>query len=339
MATHIFIFLIFSLVLFLLCKKSKLFLDIKKDKHKLFASKQDNYFIGGLLLIFFIIIYFFKQNEYLHILFFLILFFIGLFADLKLLNNPKFRLFIQISILLIFVYFLEIKISTTRIKIFDILLNNIFFNYFFTVFCLAILLNGSNFVDGINTLLINYYILVSSIFLFFLKDMNIDYIAIQYLFSLLIIILLFNLTGKIILGDSGSYILSLFVGLILIQFSQENETVSPYFIILLVWYPCFELLFSMIRRLNVNFNSYEADTFHLHQMLLKLVKNKIKIKSNNINHFVAASIINLYNFSLMVFATSYYDKTIIILSIILMNIFIYVLSYFSLHRMLKITQN
>ena len=75
-------------------------------------------------------------------------------------------------------------------------------------------------MDGINTLLINYYIIILGLILFFLKDVNIDQYFVINLFSLLIIILLFNVFGQIILGDSGAYILSLFVGLILIELSQ-----------------------------------------------------------------------------------------------------------------------
>ena len=208
-------------------------------------------------------------------------------ADFKFFNNPKLRLLVQISLLIIFVYILDIKIPSTRIEIIDILFENDFINYSFTVFCLAILINGSNFVDGINTLLINYYIIVLGLILFFLKDVNIDQYFIINLFSLLIIILLFNVFGQIILGDSGAYILSLFVGLILIEISNENNFISPYFIILLIWYPCFELLFSMIRRLVLNLYSYEPDTMHLHQMILKIINNNLKLKSNNLNHFLA----------------------------------------------------
>ena len=142
-------------------------------------------------------------------------------------------------------------------------------------------------MDGINTLLINYYIIILGLILFFLKDVNIDQYLIINLFSLLIIILLFNLFGQIILGDSGAYILSLFVGLILIELSNENNFISPYFIILLIWYPCFELLFSMIRRLALIFIPTKPDTMHLHQMILKIISNKLKLKSNNLNHFLA----------------------------------------------------
>ena len=333
------IFFIFILIAHYICKKFNFFLDEKDHDHKKFASNQKNYFVGGFFIALILICEFIEQKDYLYGLFFISIFIIGLLADFKLFNNPKLRLLIQISLLIIFVYILDIKIPSTRIEIVDILLENDFINYSFTVFCLAILINGSNFVDGINTLLINYYIITLGLILFFLKDVNIDQNFIINLFSLLIIILLFNVFGQIILGDSGAYILSLFVGLILIEISNVNNFISPYFIILLIWYPCFELLFSMIRRIVLNFYSYEPDTMHIHQMILRIINNNLKLKSNNLNHFLAASIINLYNLFILMIAYNYSDKTNTMLVLIVLNITVYILIYFVLRQKLKLIQS
>ena len=333
------IYFIFILIAYSVCRKFNFFLDIKNLDHKKFASNQKNYFVGGFFIALILIYNFVEQKDYFYGLFFLFIFIVGLFADFKLFNNPKLRLLAQISILIFFVYFLDIKITSTRIEIIDILFKNNLINYTFTVFCLAILINGSNFVDGINTLLINYYIITLGIILFFLKDVNIDQNFIINLFSLLIIILLFNVFGQIILGDSGAYILSLFVGLILIEISNVNNFISPYFIILLIWYPCFELLFSMTRRLMLNFYSYEPDTMHLHQMILRIISNNLKLKSNNLNHFLAASIINLYNLFILMISLNYNDKTNIMLVVIAINITVYISIYFVLKKKLKLVQS
>jgi len=333
------IYFIFILIAYSVCRKFNFFLDIKNLDHKKFASNQKNYFVGGFFIALILIYNFVEQKDYFYGLFFLFIFIVGLFADFKLFNNPKLRLLAQISILIFFVYFLDIKISSTRIEIIDILFENNFINYAFTVFCLAILINGSNFVDGINTLLINYYIIILGLILFFLRDVNIDQYLIINLFSLLIIILLFNIFGQIILGDSGAYILSLFVGLILIELSNENNFISPYFVILLIWYPCFELLFSMIRRLVFNLYSYKPDTMHLHQMILKIISNNLKLKSNNLNHFLAASVINLYNLFILMISLNYNDKTNIMLAVIAVNITAYITIYFVLKKKLKPVQN
>ena len=335
------IYFIFIFITFSICKKFNFFLDMKDHHHKKFATNQKNYFIGGFFIAVFLMHHFFEQQDYLYSLFFLLIFSIGLFADLKLFNNPKLRLLVQILLLTIFIYILDIKIPSTRIEALDILFENNIVNYLFTIFCLAILINGSNFVDGINTLLINYYIIILGIILFFLRDVDVivNYALISSLFTLLIIILLFNLFGLIILGDSGAYILSLFIGLILIQFVNDNNYVSPYFIILLVWYPCFELLFSMARRLVSNFYSYEPDTSHLHQIILKIINDKLSFKSDNFKHFLTGSIINIYNLFIFTIALDYKNKTNIMLTFIFVNIIIYVFIYHFLRERLKLTQS
>ena len=333
------IYFIFILTTLFVCKKFNFFLDIKNHKHKKFASNQKNYFVGGFFIAMILIYNYVDQKDYFYGLFFILIFIIGLLADLKLFNSPKFRLLMQILLLIFFVYILDIKITSTRIEFIDILFKNNFINYLFTIFCLAILINGSNFVDGINTLLINYYIIVLGLILFFLKDVNIDHYLVTNLLSLLIIILLFNLFGHIILGDSGAYILSLFVGLILIKLSNENNFISPYFIILLIWYPCFELLFSMIRRFASNLYSYEPDTMHLHQMILKIISKNKKFKSNNFNHFLTGSIINSYNLLILTIALKYISKTNIMLALIFVNIILYIFIYFVLRQKLKPIQS
>jgi len=333
------IYFIFILIAYSVCRKFNFFLDIKNLDHKKFASNQKNYFVGGFFIALILIYNFVEQKDYFYGLFLISIFIVGLFADFKLFNNPKLRLLVQISLLVFFVYFLDIKIPSTRIEIIDILFENDFINYSFTVFCLAILINGSNFVDGINTLLINYYIIVLGLILFFLKDANINQYFTINLFSLLIIILLFNVFGQIILGDSGAYILALSIGLILIELSNENDLISPYFIILLIWYPCFELLFSMIRRLVFNLYSYEPDTMHLHQMILKIISNNLKLKSDNVNHFLVASIINLYNLSILIISLNYNDKTNIMLALIAINIIVYISIYLVLKKKLKALQS
>ena len=133
--------------------------------------------------------------------------------------------------------------------------------------------------------------------------------------------------------------LSLFVGIILIKLSNDNDYISPYFIILLIWYPCFELLFSIARRLVFNIYSYEPDTMHLHQKILKTINNNLKFKSNNLNHFLAGSIINIYNLSTLMFALNYIDKTNIMLVFIFSNITVYTFVYFVLSQKLKPIQS
>ena len=65
----------------------------------------------------------------------------------------------QISLVILFVSITDLKIQDTRIFLLDELLENMLFNCLFVSFCILILINGSNFIDGLNTLNIGYYLI------------------------------------------------------------------------------------------------------------------------------------------------------------------------------------
>ena len=66
-------------------------------------------------------------------------------------------------------------ISSTNLQILDLILENKFLSIFFTTFCILILVNGTNFIDGTNLNVISYYFSISIILLFFgnFKEFNI----------------------------------------------------------------------------------------------------------------------------------------------------------------------
>ena len=210
---------------------------------------------------------------------------------------------------------------------FDKFLKNQIFSVLFSTFCLLILINGSNFIDGINGLVIKYYLLIYILIFWNLNYFSFELELLLYLIIALIVVLIFNLSGYIFLGDSGSYLISLFTGLFLINFSADNAAITPYLIIVLLWYPCFELLFSMIRRFLKKTKTYEPDTQHLHQLVYKFLKKKIYIKNDLVIHLITSSSINAYNLVSFVVALNYIYNSFIMLTILTINITSYLILY------------
>ena len=335
-------FLILSFLLIYISKKYQLFVDFKLEKHKRFSTTLKSYSIGGVLLItFFTYSFILNQKEYLLFIFLFSIFLLGLFSDLKKLNSANLRFFFQIILVIFFIFFLDLKISYTRVDLFDDILNeNILVNIIFTTFCLLILINGGNFVDGLNGIILKYNIIIYVILLFGLSN-NFVYLEKQFLQNLIVvlsILLILNLAGLLYMGDSGAYLLSLFTGIYLVNFSNENFFISPYLMVLLLWYPCFELLFSIIRRSLKATKTYKPDNFHLHQLIYSFVKTKLNLKNNLIIHFLTSSTINLYNLVIFLMAlNSIYDSKIIIYFIIF-NLIIYIFFYkifYKLHKLKK----
>ena len=156
----------------------------------------------------------------------------------------------------------------------DIFLNNIYFQYFFSIFCFLILINGSNFIDGLNGLMLGYFISIISI-IFYLDiytSLEIDKTLMISLLAILFFLFILNINNKLFMGDGGSYALSLLCGYFLVKIYAANPYFSPYFVVLLLWYPCFENLFSIIRKFSLKRSPINADNNHLHQLIFYLKK-------------------------------------------------------------------
>ena len=141
---------------FLISKK--IFIDPKHNSyHKSFLKNTgDTPFSGGIIILFACL--FFLPFEFPFLIFFIFsLFIIGLLSDLKKLNSPALRLLLQLLTIVLFLYFQNLNLAETRIMILDSLLRNTYFNLFFTTFCILIIINGTNFMDGANTLVLGYY--------------------------------------------------------------------------------------------------------------------------------------------------------------------------------------
>ena len=321
-------FIIVSIFLVYICRKKNLIVDYKLEKHKRFSSKLKSNSIGGIFLIIFLFYEYviINQNNYLFLFLFSI-FLIGFLSDTKKLNNVSSRFFLQIIMIIFFVSIIGIEIKNTRIEYLDIIISNKIMNIIFVSFCLIVLVNGGNFIDGLNGLLLKYFLIVYLFILFNFEDNS--YVDKDFLLNLsivLLIILLFNLFGFLYMGDSGAYLLSILSGVYLINFSYNNDYISPFFIILLLWYPCFELLFSMIRRFKNKSKTYKPDSNHLHQFIYDFIKKNSNSK-DNVVHFYTSILINSYNLLIFIFAINFIYSSKALILIIILNIFVYILSY------------
>ena len=333
------LFVAFSLFLFFLCKKLNLFVDYKLEKHKRHSSKSKSYSIGGILLLIYLLYYFaYLKQEYLISILFFLIFSIGLLSDIKKLNSVIIRFFLQVIFIFLFVNAIDIEIKTTKVDLIDNLLTNSYINSLFVTFCLMVLINGGNFIDGLNGLILKYYIAIASVILFYLNIFILqDLEFFKNLILILLVLLIFNMLGGLYMGDSGAYLISTLMGILLINFSSNNLSISPYLVIIFVWYPCFELLFSMIRRKIKNNKTYKPDTQHFHQLLHDLIKSKFGIINEKFSHIITSFIINSYNLLIFIISIKFIYYSEVLVSILILNIGVYLFTYFLLSRkMIKI---
>ena len=312
----------FALRSFLL--KKKILVNLSGDLHQKFTNQKKVPLVGGLL-IFASFSYLYLFDLDLKFYFFLILtFFLGLASDLKIFKSAFLKLLIQIFIIFLMVKYTDLQLSNIGINFIDYFNQDIYFNYLFVSFCIVIIINGSNFIDGMNGLSLGYFIIILLILVqnkLFLSEFNLNYIFI----GSLIVILFLNFKSLLFLGDNGSYLLGILISYILIETYNQN-TMSPFFIVLLLWYPSFELLFSILRKFNFNKSPMAPDTNHLHQLiylfiLKRIVKNAVK--SNNLTSFI----INFYNLSIFFIGSLNYNNSEMQISLILISVLFYIIVY------------
>ena len=327
---NILLFIISTILLLLVSikiKQTKYLKNYSGNDHQKFTTNKNIPLTGGFFIIIVSLLVLFEENNF-FLISIILIFSLGLFSDINKIISPNKRLLLQVMIVLFLIIFTNMEINSTRVIILDKILENNIFNVFFVSFCVLVLINGTNFIDGLNGLSLGYYFIVTIALLnnnFYYSNL-LQGNELLYLSCYLFIFLILNQSNLFFIGDSGSYSLGMIFSFLLINIYTVNSNISPFYIILLVWYPCFELLFSILRKFNINFSPAKPDIRHLHQLIYNLIKNKYnfsKLKSNNISSIL----ILLFNsFSIILGSVDIYSSQNQII-LIIMNILFYTAAY------------
>ena len=327
---HYIYILCFPIIIYLVNKfieLNKLLPSLSGEKHQLFVEKINVPLSGGviMLVIFFIITDFNFDFFY---IFFILIFFIGFFSDLKIIKSPRLRFLLQLLLIFLFIIYYDLQILNLRIFFIDIFLQNKIFSYFFVMFCILIIVNGTNFIDGLNGLVLGYFfvVLMAVYNLDLLANVGILKIQTEYFLIFFIYLILFNLFNKLYIGDGGSYFLGFIFGVLSILIYRYNVNISPLFIVLLLWYPCFENLFSIIRKYKFNLSPLASDNKHFHQLLYYFFKKKASLSNLTSNNLSSLSI-NLFNFLAISIGSIDIYNTQLQIAIVLFNVTIYIILY------------
>ena len=326
-------YLLLVIFLSLIFKKKGILLNYSGDIHQSFSNKKNIPLAGGLFILIPIV---FFLNDLLIKFFIVTIYLVGFFSDRKIIVSAKKRFLIQCLLILLFVTIFDAKVISSRLEFFDIILNNKYFAIFFSAFCLLILINGCNFIDGLNGLLISSTIIILLILtkLNLIDNLIISDQSINLIILVLLLLLLLNIFNVLMLGDSGAYLLGFFIGFLIISSHRSNPDVSPYFFISLIWYPCFENLFSILRKLNKEFSPLKPDSKHLHQLVFFFLTKKFDLKlilSNNLS----SGIICFFNFLIIYIATLNPSNTFFQIKLISASVILYNVSYMILFKFYK----
>jgi|TARA_B110000503_G_scaffold137582_1_gene222050 UDP-N-acetylmuramyl pentapeptide phosphotransferase/UDP-N-acetylglucosamine-1-phosphate transferase len=316
-----------ALIINYIFNKNRLFLNSNGDDHQKFTLSTSVPLSGGLILIL-TSYYYLNLSNLIFIFFIYCIFFIGFLSDINKINSPKKRLIIQLVIIFAVVYFSSIMVSTTRLILLDRLLENKTFQIFFTIFCILVIVNGCNFMDGVNTSLLGYCLIISSV-LHYLNLSGIEVSKIINFYNMIPVLsalFILNFFNKLYLGDGGSYLLGLLFSLCLINTHQINNSISPFFIACLLWYPAYENLFSILRKVKFSRSPINPDTNHLHQLIFFHLKKIFNVHNIYLNTF-SGIIVNFYNLMSILIAVQFYNNTKVQVFVIMFNVSFYTLVY------------
>jgi UDP-GlcNAc:undecaprenyl-phosphate/decaprenyl-phosphate GlcNAc-1-phosphate transferase len=314
---------------------------LKKTKDNEFYKPQAFHFIstpriGGFLIFVFVtafLIIFYNKNLFSFQVIILGTFFfsLGFLGDLNINIKPELRLFFMLIVSFFLIYFLDIKILNTQLSILNNLINS--HKIISSIFvCLALLfvINGCNFIDGFNGLLIIHSIIILGI-LYFINSQNSndDHIKYFILFSIIVCfsVLFFNFPkARIFLGDSGAYFLGTIISLIIIELSNLNKIISPFFFAGILFYIFFEVFFSFFRKIIfLGSSPLRPDKKHLHMLFFELIFSRVK-KIERAN-YLTGLLINFFYFFLIFPLLFFYKDKIFCQIYFLILLIIYLFSY------------
>ena len=225
----------------------------------------------------------------------------------------------------------EIVVLRTNINLFDSLLTYDLIKFIFSIFCIITLLNGLNFMDGVNGLVTGYLLAILITLSFIMKGSNIEN-YIQDIIIIFSIFFIFNVLGKSFLGDNGVYVSSMIISIVIIKIINNNQNISPILAVSLLWYPALENLFTILRRLTKDKLSYLPDKLHLHSLLFAKLNSNFKNIPFKYKNSLSGLIINILLLPNFIFAYYFYDKSFYLGIFVSLYLAIYLIIYFFLSK-------
>ena len=243
--------------------------------------------IGSLFLFLPLIIIYIINDEFKSISFNLIIicgsiiFFLTILEDIKNFLSPKLRLAILFFVSATYVFFADLP----NIKIYKIFIDeqNIIVFYSLYILSLIMIMNGFNFIDGLNGLS-SFNFITIFISIYFLADLYQDeeiknWSVFIILLSLFFLVLNFPF-GKFFLGDSGSYLYAFLSGSTIIMLFERNAEAPTLLALLVLAYPITEIVFSIIRKSLKKFSPMAPDNLHIHQLIFNKLNGNKKLRNN-----------------------------------------------------------
>jgi UDP-N-acetylmuramyl pentapeptide phosphotransferase/UDP-N-acetylglucosamine-1-phosphate transferase len=201
----------------------------------------------------------------------------------------------------------------------------------FSIFALVGAINAFNIIDGLNGLASGLGIISALTYFVISKQLNLQEVALLNLIFIASVLGFFVWNfpkGKIFLGDTGSYFIGFFIGVMSILIAGGyHSQVSPWVAMLVMFYPVWETLFSFWRRIKEGKNPFEPDKKHLHHLLYFYFGK---------SHFKAVSLILISQAVADLLVIKFKSETYILIGLFILFALLYILVYKILEKKLRL---
>jgi len=149
----------------------------------------------------------------------------------------------------------------------------------FLLMAIGLLINATNYIDGIDGLLLTFFLSCLLYYIFLIDDAKtinlLKFFVIASFLNLVLNLLPSKSKFKVFSGDSGSLFIGFFISFITIEL-YNSFNIQPAILIWPLWYPVYDFLFVSINRLINKKSIFKPDNTHLHHVIRnKFYGNKI----------------------------------------------------------------
>lgn len=202
----------------------------------------------------------------------LLLFFAGLFEDIGFYVSPRLRLLAASFASLIVVFQLGVSLDRVDFALVDGLLAVSAISIIFTVLMTVGGANAVNLIDGLNGLA-SFAAVFGALSLSAIAvnagAHNLAHLSMMLAASVAGFLALNFPFGRIFLGDAGAYTIGFTLAWVGVALVDLAAVVSPWAVLLTLFWPLAETLFTILRRVRFKRSALRPDRMHFHHVILR----------------------------------------------------------------------
>ena len=159
----------------------------------------------------------------------------------------------------------------------------------FLLLAIGLLINATNYIDGIDGLLLTFFLSCLIYYIFLIDDIKtinlLKFFVVAGFLNLILNLLPSKNKFKVFSGDSGSLFIGFFISFMTIEL-YNSFNIHPAILIWPLWYPVYDFLFVSINRLINKKSIFKPDNTHLHHTINN------KFNGNRISPIILFLLIN-----------------------------------------------